>query len=232
MAVLVAVVVIAGGAACGGDSKPRLEVSGAMTAAIAAAALGSDATVDLRPDNTGFDDTGFDDTGFDDTGFDDTVLADLAPIPFGEGTQWVTPILATAGSPAVGAPDPAIWLDPDRVVQAAGLLAARVELSEEARRRVDSRIDTLRSSMNAADEQVQSIRATLPAEPPTVVTANPRLGYFAERYGFRVQQADTAGARDDLEGLDTDRLGPTGSATASLDGLIVEVARRVAAGVG
>lgn len=198
-----------------------------MTAAIAAAALGADATIDVLPH-----DTRFDDTGFDDTGFDDTVLADLAPIPFGEGAQWVTPIVATVGSPAVGAPDPAIWLDPDRVVQAARLLAARVELSDEARRRVDSRIDALRSSMNAADEQVQAIRATLPADAPTVATADPRLGYFAQRYGFRIQQIDTAGARDPLEGLDTDRLGPTGTATATLDGLLVEVARRVAGAVG
>lgn len=205
--------------ACG-NSKPRLEVSGAITAAIAFAALGDD--VDVI-------------TVGDEPVFDDAILGQLAPIPFGQGAQWTASPTASPDSPALGAPDPAVWLDPDRVVQAARLLADRVRLGDDARERTNLRIDELRDSMRDADEQVQALVAALPTEHQTIPTASIRLGYLTERYGLRISPPAAARAMsgpDPLAGLDTDRLGPAGSPTATLDGLIVEVARRVSSTLG
>ena len=191
-----------------------------MTAAIAATALGDDVEVVQTADEPVFD---------------DSILGQLAPIPFGEGSQWVAPPPASPGAPAPGAPDPAVWLDPDRVVQAARLLADRVALADAARGRTDARIDELRDSMRDADEQVQALLADSPADRPAIATANVRLGYFAERYGLLISPRTAAlamGSADPFAGLDTDRLGPADSPTATLHGLIVDVARRASSAAG
>jgi ABC-type Zn uptake system ZnuABC Zn-binding protein ZnuA len=220
LAVVVAVVIAS--IACGrGSESPSGEptttkttsvvVGSDIVAAVATAALGEDAVVEVVP-------------GRDDV--DRAVLARLAPIPFGEGPQWATSPAPAADRPQIGSPDPAFWLDPDRVVQAARLIAADVALSPEARRRADTRIDDLAAAMRGADERVQALLAPTTPGPLRVTTDNVRLGYFAERYGLVV--VPTTGA-DPLAGLDVDRLGPSGSPTSTLDGLVIEVARRIAA---
>ena len=151
-----AVLLVLTAAACGGDRKPRLEVTGAMTAAIASAALGDDVDVVMVADEPALD---------------DSILGQLAPIPFGDGPQWAAPPPALPGAPARGASDPAVWLDPDRVVQAARLLADRAPLDGDARQRTDARIDRLRDSMRHADEQVQALLADLPRERSVIPTS-------------------------------------------------------------
>jgi ABC-type Zn uptake system ZnuABC Zn-binding protein ZnuA len=189
--------------------RPRVVVGREIVGAIAEAALGDDAIVDVEPGNDAID---------------RAVLAALAPIPFGEGPAWASPPAGGADVPALGDPDPAFWLDPDRVTQAARLIAADVELSPDARARTDVRLDELADAMRHADEQVQAMFAAFAPERWPVATANIRLGYFAERYGLVIVPADGS---DPLSGLDVDRLGAAGSPTGTLDGLLVEVGRRI-----
>lgn len=200
--------------ACSSDrAEPTLQVSSDLTAAIATAALGDDATVTIQPGGPIVD---------------DALLGELAPMPFGQVPPWTTTPPPNPGGPALGAPDPAVWLDPDRVVQAARTLAARVELDDDARQRTEARIEALHDTMRRADEQVQAL--VLARTPGLVVgTGNVRLGYFAERYGLQIQPLGDPAAADPLAGLDLDHLGPEGTPTATLDAMLVEVARRVTA---
>jgi ABC-type Zn uptake system ZnuABC Zn-binding protein ZnuA len=190
-------------------SPPTLVVSSDVNAAIAVAAFGDDARVEVQnePQNG------------------DRLLAQLAPIPFGEGPQWLAPPEPTGDAPYTGQDDPSFWLDPDRVVQAARSIALSAELDEAAQQRTDERLAALRETMMRADEQVQALLLGLTENQRVVATDSIRLGYFAERYGLQILPVDGAGVLGDL---DLDHLGPPGSPTATLDGLIVEVARRVA----
>jgi ABC-type Zn uptake system ZnuABC Zn-binding protein ZnuA len=193
------------------DRPPTVVASNDIVAAVATAVLGEDAAVEVQP-------------GAADS-VDAMLLDQLAPIPFGEGAQWLGPPPPSGDAPAIGTPDPAFWLDPDRVVQAARSIAQNAELDETARQRTDERLAALRETMRRADEEVQGLLLDLPPERRVVLTDNIRLGYLAERYGLQIGPTEGAGP---LRDLDLDHLGPPGSPTATLDGLIVEVARRVA----
>jgi ABC-type Zn uptake system ZnuABC Zn-binding protein ZnuA len=217
----VAVVVVVG--ACTGDDgadepspvpPPRVVVGTDIVGAVATAALGEDAVVEVVPG---------------DDALDRALLEQLAPIPFGESPAWAAPPAPSPDRPALGSPDPAFWLDPDRVTQAARLLADGVDLSPDARLRTDARIEELAETMRVADERAQAMLITLPPARLQVATANVRLGYHAERYGLVIVPTDgDLGDADPLAGLDVDRLGPPGTPTDTLDGLLVEVARRIA----
>lgn len=191
---------------------PTLDVSSDIEAAIAVAALGDDARIEVH----------------DDPQSGQFVDAELAPIPYGEGAQWLAPP-SRGGPPYVGGADPAIWLDTDRVVEAGRQLAHRVPLDGAAQQRTEERIAALRETMMRADERAQALLLDLPPERRIISTNSIRLGYFAQRYGLQILPIEGAGP---LGNLDVDRLGPPGSPTATLDGLIVEVARRVASTQG
>jgi hypothetical protein len=198
-------------ASCGGTTRPpTLTVSSDLTAAVATAALGADATVVVEPDGPIVD---------------ADLLAELAPMPYGTVPPWTSTPPTQPPGVAPGSPDPAVWLDPDRLVQTARLLAARVDLDEEARARSDDRIGALSDTMRRADEQVQDLVLTRPAG-LVVPTRNVRLAYFAERYGFAIQPITDASVLDPLDGLDLDHLGVAGSPTSTFDGMLVELARR------
>ncbi len=87
--------------------------------------------------------------------------------------------------PLGSGPDPHVWMDPQRMGDAAGLLAAELE-------RLDpgggwsARADTYRAGLDAADRTIAELLASVPAERRKLVTNHEALGYFADRYGFEV----------------------------------------------
>jgi ABC-type Zn uptake system ZnuABC Zn-binding protein ZnuA len=202
--------------ACSTDGgPPTVIVSNEIIASVATAALGDDAAIQIRPDAADPVDAG--------------LLDQLAPIPFGEGPQWLGTPPPSATAPGIGSPDPSFWLDPDRLTQAARWIAARVDLDAAAQQRTDERLATWRETMLIADEQVQGELLDLPPERRIVRTNSSHLGYFAQRYGLQIAPGPDPGPLGDL---DLGGLGLSGSSTATLDGLIVELGRRLASSQG
>ena len=85
---------------------------------------------------------------------------------------------------AVGAEDPHLWTDPLLMKSIVDALAAQVktdlgiDLSERAKD-LDARLDSL-------DKEVVDIVNTLPENNRKLVTGHESMGYFAERYGFKL----------------------------------------------
>jgi zinc/manganese transport system substrate-binding protein len=114
------------------------------------------------------------------------LLAELAPIPFGQSPPYVEAPSPAEEGPALGEPDPAFWFDPDRVAQAAVLVGEAVTAAGYEGAEVATRVQALQAELAAADEQVQAILGPVPDEQRTVVTESRHLGYFAERYGLNL----------------------------------------------
>jgi zinc/manganese transport system substrate-binding protein len=89
-----------------------------------------------------------------------------------------------------GAPvtDPHVFTDPSRMAVAVGALADRLSdavpaLDTDAFR---TRTEDYVRSLRALDAEVRRILAPIPAARRVLVTNHDSLGYFADRYGFRV----------------------------------------------
>ena len=85
---------------------------------------------------------------------------------------------------AVGADDPHLWTDPLAMKNAAGALA--VQLKKEMGIDVDSRSRDLQDRLDGLNEELSGIVATLPAADRKLVTGHESMGYFAQRYGFKL----------------------------------------------
>lgn len=85
---------------------------------------------------------------------------------------------------AVGAADPHLWMDPLTVRQAMDALAA--ELPAALGIDVTARTAALDASLEKVDRDVAAIVATIPPARRVLVTGHESLGYFADRYGFRL----------------------------------------------
>ena len=91
-----------------------------------------------------------------------------------------------AGDPdqAVGADDPHLWTDPIAMKNATAALA--VQLKKELGIDVDSRSRDLQNRLDGLNEELSGIVATLPAPDRKLVTGHESMGYFAQRYGFKL----------------------------------------------
>jgi zinc/manganese transport system substrate-binding protein len=84
----------------------------------------------------------------------------------------------------IGAPDPHFWVDPVAMKQVVTALAAELKSSlgidADARARdIESRIDTLNT-------EIFGMVNTVPLENGKLVTGHESMGYFAQRYGFKL----------------------------------------------
>ena len=129
-----------------------------------------------------------------------------------------------------GTPDPHVWLDPDRFTtlarEVARVLAAASGTdpgtwSEAA--------EAYGAHLALADEQVQATLAPLTPDQHHLLQPDDRLGYFADRYGLELEPLPPNVDADVLV-IDVDRLGPAGSDTGTVAGLLTSIAGRIAAG--
>jgi hypothetical protein len=120
----------------------------------------------------------------------------LALIPYGQQPPYEAPPppLPPGGgvdAEAPGAPDPAFWLDPDRLTQAAVLIAEGLEAAGVDRALLEPGVIGASEELALVDEEVQTLLAPIGDEQRVLVTDSARLGYFAERYGFVIVPEST-----------------------------------------
>ncbi|MCY3635690.1 MAG: metal ABC transporter substrate-binding protein, partial [bacterium] len=88
---------------------------------------------------------------------------------------------------AHGSEDPHVWFDPIRVADAlpalSQALATQAGLDAAA---LDECVAAYRSELIALDAEVDGILAPLRPEDRLLITNHDALGYFADRYGFKV----------------------------------------------
>ncbi|MGH2739149.1 MAG: metal ABC transporter solute-binding protein, Zn/Mn family [Actinomycetota bacterium] len=102
----------------------------------------------------------------------------LEPIPFGG-----QPAHEGEEEERVGG-DPHVWMDPQRVAQAAGLIAKRLEALAPG----DwlARAEDYTAEVIAADRRIEQVLADVGAPRRRLVTNHEAFGYFAARYDFEV----------------------------------------------
>jgi ABC-type Zn uptake system ZnuABC Zn-binding protein ZnuA len=164
------------------------------------------------------------------------LLDELAPVPYGtspayeagqEGEGGTVP--TGDGAPALGDPDPAFWLDADRALQA-GRDIARVldERAPELATVTAVGLANLEADLTTADEDAQAALLPLPDDRRLLVTDDPYLSYFAERYGLRLTAPGPDRAATDVV-LFTDALGPAGSGADTVPGMVTTNATNISA---
>ncbi|MBI2855065.1 MAG: zinc ABC transporter substrate-binding protein [Chloroflexi bacterium] len=85
---------------------------------------------------------------------------------------------------AIGAPDPHMWMDPlaMKSVVAALVPALKQELGLE----VDTQDRALESRLDSLNNEVATTVSTIPQDNRKLVTGHESMGYFAQRYGFKL----------------------------------------------
>ncbi len=84
----------------------------------------------------------------------------------------------------VGAPDPHLWTDPIAMKSVVGALAPA--LMKDLNLDVASQASNLESQLDSLDKEVADMVAAIPQEDRKLVTGHESMGYFAQRYGFRL----------------------------------------------
>ncbi len=85
---------------------------------------------------------------------------------------------------APGAEDPHLWMDPLAVRDAMDALAG--QLKTDLGVDVTARAKDLDARLSTLNDEVAAIAAAVPEARRTLVTGHESLGYFAQRYGFRL----------------------------------------------
>jgi zinc/manganese transport system substrate-binding protein len=85
---------------------------------------------------------------------------------------------------AIGAEDPHIWTDPVTMRAVADALAE--EIKADYRVDLSKRQADLDSRLDALDAEVSAAADKLPEERRKLVTGHESMGYFAQRYGFKL----------------------------------------------
>jgi zinc/manganese transport system substrate-binding protein len=85
---------------------------------------------------------------------------------------------------AVGAADPHLWMDPVTMKMVVGPLAA--QLKSDLGIDVADRAKDLDSRLDALNQEVANQVGTVPPANRKLVTGHESLGYFAQRYGFKL----------------------------------------------
>jgi hypothetical protein len=86
----------------------------------------------------------------------------------------------------------------------------------------------LEEDLMAADEEAQAALLPLPDDRRLLVTADPHLGYFAERYGLRLTAPGPDRPATEVV-VFTDALGPDGSGAETVAGMVSTNARNISA---
>ena len=85
---------------------------------------------------------------------------------------------------AVGAKDPHLWMDPTVMKMIEQALAAR--LKADLRIDVSDRARDLATRLDGLDQEIARAVAQVPQANRRLVTGHESMGYFAQRYGFRL----------------------------------------------
>jgi zinc/manganese transport system substrate-binding protein len=85
---------------------------------------------------------------------------------------------------AIGAPDPHLWMDPVAMKSVVSALAD--ELNKDFNLDVASRAVDLENRLDVLNQKVAAITATIPQSDRKLVTGHESMGYFAQRYGFKL----------------------------------------------
>lgn len=101
----------------------------------------------------------------------------------GEG---LAPALGQAPDPdqAAGAEDPHIWMDP--VTMEAVVDALSEEIAADFRLDLSASRAKLDARLEALDSRIASSVSAIPADRRALVTGHESMGYFAQRYGFKL----------------------------------------------
>lgn len=91
-----------------------------------------------------------------------------------------------AGDPdqSIGAADPHLWMDPLAMQKVAAALAPRLKtvLSID----VEDDSQRLQSELSGLDQEIRQVLSLLPESDRKLVTGHESLGYFADRYNFKL----------------------------------------------
>jgi zinc/manganese transport system substrate-binding protein len=85
---------------------------------------------------------------------------------------------------AVGAADPHLWMDPIMMIDVVKALS--VELKIDFNLDFSSEAAVLQDHLAKLDEEIAGIVSGLPVERRKLVTGHESMGYFAQRYGFKL----------------------------------------------
>lgn len=85
---------------------------------------------------------------------------------------------------SVGADDPHLWMDPLSMKMVVDALA--VQLKSDLGIDVGSRAHDVDSRLDALNKEISDQIATIPSANRKLVTGHESMGYFAERYGFKL----------------------------------------------
>ena len=109
---------------------------------------------------------------------------------------------ATDEDQAAGAPDPHLWMDPLTMRDVVAALA--VQLKSDVGLDVSARLVDLKLRLAHLSVDAQSILSVVPAAQRKLVTGHESLGYFADRYGFKLVGAVVPGLSDQAETTSAD----------------------------
>jgi zinc/manganese transport system substrate-binding protein len=87
----------------------------------------------------------------------------------------------------VGAPDPHLWTDPLTMKQVVVALAEQIKTDLDLD--VSSRAVEVENQLESLNSEVETQVASLPEANRKLVTGHESLGYFAQRYGFKLVAA-------------------------------------------
>ena len=85
---------------------------------------------------------------------------------------------------AIGAPDPHLWMDPLTIKSVVAVLA--YELKNDFNLDVSFQAADLEKRLDSLNKQVADTVAAIPQSDRKLVTGHESMGYFAQRYGFRL----------------------------------------------
>jgi zinc/manganese transport system substrate-binding protein len=85
---------------------------------------------------------------------------------------------------AVGASDPHLWMDP--LAMKSVVIALANELKQDFNLNVDIRASELENRLDTLNTQLAEIISTIPQSDRKLVTGHESMGYFAQRYGFKL----------------------------------------------
>ncbi len=85
---------------------------------------------------------------------------------------------------ALGALDPHIWMDPFTMQKVAAALAPRLKIVLNID--IADKSQKLQSELSGLDQNIRQILSPLPESERKLVTGHESLGYFADRYNFKV----------------------------------------------
>jgi zinc/manganese transport system substrate-binding protein len=88
------------------------------------------------------------------------------------------------GDQSAGASDPHLWMDPLTMKQVVAALAG--QLKSDLGLDVSSRAQDLEKRLDELNSEIAAQVATLPAADRKLVTGHESLGYYAQRYGFKL----------------------------------------------